>query len=62
MLSPIMMRPKSRPTKTVSNSDALRLKYIQMSSVNSELELLYCDVRELMRAASMAASMRPRIP
>lgn len=33
-----------------------------MSRVKRELELLYCDVRELMSAANMAASIRPRSP
>ncbi len=45
-----------------SGSLARGRNLLQMSMVKTVLELLNMDVMELMRAASSAASMMPRIP
>ena len=50
------------PTTMSSDCLAAGLKYLQMSMVNSVLELLKIEVSELMRAANTAANMMPLIP
>ena len=62
ILSPIRKMPNSRPTMTCSLSEALRRTAIQMSMVNTELELVKLAASELIRAAISAASIRPFIP
>ena len=62
ILNNTMTPPNILPTITSSLSLAFLLKYFHMSMEKIELELLYCDVKDDIRAANIAANMMPFMP